>query len=118
MHVVLEVQSTEVASCFPKKKTVADVPTPNPVPVMVTAIPPAVDPVLGATPVTVGSTNLKLSRRQKTVSGPSSPKIVHRSGTLAPSGVVTVTLTLPTVSPGEMAVIESPLFTVKLVALT
>ena len=43
---------------------------------------------------------------------------MHSPGPLTPADVVTVTFTLPTVSAGEVAVIDPLEFTVKLVALT
>jgi len=58
MHSVVEVQLTEVPFVVPNLKTVAVLPGAKPAPVIVTLVPPAVDPVFGLRPVTVG-TNLK-----------------------------------------------------------
>ena len=104
VHVVLEVQLTDVAFVVPNLKTVAVLPRAKPVPVMVTLVPPALEPLLGLTPATVGR-NLKLS-------------LVDVA--LMPPGVVTVTSTLPGDSAGATALIEvTPLIvcSVKLVAL-
>jgi len=71
------------------------------VPVMVTEVPPAADPELGLTAVTVGSgvaTNVNQSTGASTAE--------------TPAGVVTVTSTVP-VAIGEVAVIWVALFTVK-----
>jgi hypothetical protein len=63
VHVVIEVHSTDEARVDPPKRNeVAVAPTPNPVPVIVTGVPPAVDPVLGLTLVTVGSAKVNSSR--------------------------------------------------------
>jgi hypothetical protein len=59
VHVVIALQSTLVASLEPKRKIVAVVPRPNPVPVTVTLVPPAAGPLLGLTLVIVGGPNLK-----------------------------------------------------------
>jgi len=101
----LDVQFTVVASVVPNLKSVASVPRPNPVPVTVTVVPPAIDPELGVSLVTVGGPNLKWS----------SDEIA-----LVPIGVVTVTSTVFATSGGDTAVIEVivfTVFTVKLVAL-
>ena len=57
-HSVLETHSTDAAFVVPKLKTVAVLPSAKPAPVMVTVVPPAIDPVLGLRPVIVGR-NLK-----------------------------------------------------------
>jgi hypothetical protein len=101
VQLVLEVQSTAVARLDPNLKLVAVVPGANPAPAIVTVVPPAVEPVLGATLSTAG---VSLKR--------SCLEIV-----LVPIGVVTVTYTVPAVSAGESAVIEVAELTVKLVAL-
>ncbi len=72
------------------------------VPVIVTGVPSAADPVLGLTAVTVGrgmATNVNQS--------------TGASIAETPAGVVTVTSTVP-VAPGEVAVIWVALFTMKL----
>ena len=51
VHVVFVVQFTEVPSVLPNVKAVAVVPRPNPLPLTLTSVPPAVDPVLGLRPV-------------------------------------------------------------------
>ena len=101
VHSVVEVQLTDVAFVDPNLKIVADVPRANPVPLTVTLVPPALDPVFGLRPVTVG-TNLNWSAVEIA---------------LVPFGVVTVTCTVPAVSAGEAAVIEPSRLTVNMVAL-
>ena len=60
VQVMVEVQFTDVASGAPPKwKAVVFVPTPNPVPVISTVVPPAVDPLLGVMLVIVGSSKTK-----------------------------------------------------------
>ena len=88
VHVVADVQLTDVAFVNPNRMIVAVSPRANPVPLTVTLVPPALDPVLGLRPVIVGA---KLKR-----SAVETP--------LVPAGVVTVTSTLPAVSAGEIAV--------------
>ena len=96
---MVEVQLTEVPFVDPNLKTVAVVPGTNPLPVTVTVVPPAVEPVFGLRPVTVGVT-LKRS--------------FDEMG-LVPAGVVTLTSTVPAASVGETAVIEVAELTVKVV---
>jgi hypothetical protein len=55
VHVVVDVQLTDVAFLIPNLMIVADVPSANPVPLTVTLVPPAVDPAFGLRPVTVGA---------------------------------------------------------------
>src|SRR5206468_9322272 len=71
----------------------------KPVPLIVTEVPPAAGPTLGSTLVTVGP----YVKRSASLIG------------LVPLGLVTVTSTVP-VPAGEVAVIELPEVTVKLVA--
>ena len=103
MQVVLDVQLTGLALVVPNLKTVADAPKAKPVPVMVTLVPPAVEPLFGLTPVTVGR-NLKRS---------------FVESALVPPVVVTVTSTVPADSAGDTALIDvTPLMvcTLKLAA--
>jgi len=58
-HVVVEVQSTDVANVPPNLMVVALVPSAKPVPVIVTLVPPVMGPVFGFTFVIVGASNLK-----------------------------------------------------------
>jgi hypothetical protein len=60
VHSVVDVQLIGVPAVAPNLKIVAVVPRKKPVPVTVTVVPPAVDPLFGLTPVTVGA-NLNLS---------------------------------------------------------
>jgi hypothetical protein len=101
MHSVLELQSTDAAFRDPKSNFVAVVPTANPVPVIATIMPPAVGPLFGLTPVTVGR-NLKRSADEIA---------------LVPPGVVTVTSTAPAGSVGETALSEVALVTVNVLAV-
>jgi hypothetical protein len=102
VHMVVEVQLTVVATFEPNLKAVASVPRPNPVPVTVTLVPPALDPVVGVTLVTVGGPNRKWSCDEIA---------------LVPRGVVTVTSTAPAVAAGDTAVIDLAESTLKLAAL-
>ena len=87
----------EAAAVTPKFTAVAPVKL---VPVMVTDVPPAVDPEFGLTLLTVGAAmKLKLAPQD-----------------LVPPGVVTDTLTGPAECAGVVAVIEVALTTVTLVA--
>jgi len=85
----------------PNVMRVADTPTANPLPVIVTAVPPAGGPVFGLTLVTVGvNSNVSFDEMG-----------------LVPCFVVTLTSTFPAVAPGgDTAVIEVGECTVKLVA--
>jgi len=58
VHFVVEVQLTDVDFVDPNLKTVAVLPRAKPVPLIVTLVPPALEPIVGLRPVTVG-TNLK-----------------------------------------------------------
>jgi hypothetical protein len=58
VHFVVELQLTDLAFVVPNLKIVAVLPRANPVPLTVTLVPPALDPVLGLRRVTVG-VNLK-----------------------------------------------------------
>ena len=102
MHSVLDAQFTEVARLEPNLNTVPLVPTTKPMPLTVTMVPPAVGPLLGATEVMAG-VNLKRS---------------FKVTALVPTGVVTVTCTVPSNSAGDTAVIDVGELTTKLVALT
>jgi len=102
VHSVVEVQLTDLLTVVPNLTFVAVLPRAKPVPVMVTLVPPALDPVFGLTLVTVG-TNRKRS--------------FDETALVPPEVVVTVTSTLPSVSAGETAVIEVADLTVKLAAL-
>jgi hypothetical protein len=73
------------------------------VPVIVTAVPPAVDPLLGATPLTVGGAIY--------VNAPARLP-------LCPPGLVTVTVTAPALPTGVVAVIVVPFTTTTFVAAT
>ena len=87
-----ELTTRPVPAVVPNLTTVAPV---KPVPVTVTEVPPAVDPVLGLTPVTVGSGG--------------AVKVNWSAGAFAtevPPGVVTVTSTVAAASAGEVMVIE------------
>jgi hypothetical protein len=97
---VAEFTVTPVAA-LPPKATVS--PEPKPVPVMVTAVPPAAGPVTGFTLLTVGATGAAYVNW--------SAELVA----LAPPGPVTVTSTVPDPA-GEVAVIEVAEFTVTPVA--
>jgi hypothetical protein len=79
-------QDTLVAGVEPKLTVESGV---NPVPVMVTAVPPPGGPALGLTPVTVGTPKLNWSARDVA---------------LEPAVVTTVTSTVPAVSIGVLAV--------------
>ena len=74
----------------------------KPVPVMVTEVPPAVGPEPGATEVTVGAATIG--------------ELVSGAGGEVPPAVVTVTLTVPPVPAGEVAVIWVVESTVNVVA--
>src|SRR6202165_1452048 len=96
---VAEFITKVVAAVEPKLTAVAPV---RLVPVMVTLVPPAVEPVLGLTPDTVGAA-AKLNWSAELVA-------------LVPAGAVTVTSTVPAASAGEVAVMEVAEFTTKVVA--
>jgi hypothetical protein len=100
-QLVIEVQSTLAAGVDPNSKLVAVVPRPNPLPVTVTLLPPALDPVLGLRLAIVGGPTLKLS---------------FDEAALVPFGVATVTSSVPAVCAGETAVMEFEELTVKLAA--
>jgi hypothetical protein len=100
VHEVREPQWTESAAACPNLKVVPD-PRSNPVPVIVTFVPPARGPWLGLTPVTVGAPYWNWSCLE---------------GALVPFAVVTVTITIPVVPAGDVATIEFTEFTVKPVA--
>ena len=102
MHSVVEVHSTDVALVVPKTNAVAVFPSPNPVPLTVTVVPPAVDPVFGVSFVIVG-----------VYANSSADEMM-----LVPLGVVTVTATIPAVPAGLTAVIEVADFTATPVALS
>ena len=74
----------------------------NPVPVIVTAVPPLAGPLVGAMPLTVGAATY----------------VNWSAGVIAlvPPGVMTLTSTVPAVPAGEVAVILVAEFTVKAVA--
>jgi hypothetical protein len=55
LQLVAEAQLTLVAAAVPKRAIVAPGPVANPVPVIVTAVPPPAGPLAGATLVTVGA---------------------------------------------------------------
>ena len=99
MIVVLFVTDTFVAAATPNI-TVA--PAPKFVPVIVTALPPAVGPALGDTLLTVGMTTYV----KPFVSEP-----------LCAPGLVTVTVTAPTLPAGVVALICVPLVTTTFVAV-
>lgn len=102
MQVVIALQLTVAAGVEENFKLVALVPSAKPVPVTVTLVPPAREPVSGASSVTVGGPNLKWSGEEMA---------------LVPAAVVTVTsATAPAVDAGETAVIELAELTVKLLA--
>ena len=96
---VMEVALTTFTpvAAVPPKLTVA--PDKNPVPVMVTAVPPAVEPEVGETAVTVGA-GFAVLYVYPLVRVP-----------LCPSLLVTTTFTAPTAWAGVVAVIELPLTT-------
>ena len=103
MHSLVEVQTTEMPSPLPKRKTVAPLPTANPVPVIVTVRGPSNSSQwLGLTSVIVGARKVKRFLRP-------SPFL--------PLAVVTVTVTVPVVAAGDTAVIEVVEWTTKLAAL-
>jgi hypothetical protein len=98
---VSEVGELYVAVAASRPKSTID-PATNPVPVMVTVVPPPLGPVLGLTDVTVGTGSN-----------------VNRSAALVaevPPVVVTVTSAVPAVSAGAVAVIEVAELTVTSVA--
>src|SRR5207302_9174507 len=99
LHVVVELQVTDVAFLPPNSMTVA--PAMNPVPVTTTLVPPAVGPPVGLTPVIVGA-NLKMSAVDSS---------------LVPPAVLTVTSACPAASVGETALIDVAVLTMKLTAL-
>ncbi len=89
---VVELTTTPVPATVPNFTPVTPV---KPVPVIVTVVPPAVDPVLGLTPVTVGAGG--------------AVKVNWSAGALAarcPRPAVTVTSTVAADSAGEVTVIE------------
>ena len=61
VHELIEVQLTDVAGTLPNMNVVSE-PSANPVPVIVTFVPPARGPPLGLTPVTVGDAYTKRAR--------------------------------------------------------
>jgi hypothetical protein len=99
-QLVVELQSTEPAGDLPNSKTVV-VPRANPLPVIVTVVPPAAGPALGLTLEIVGASYLKRS---------------FVDDGLEPLGVVTLTSTVSVVDAGETAVIEVAESTVKVAA--
>lgn len=101
VHVVDELQLTDVAAALPNLNTVAPAPGAKPLPVTVTAVPPAFGPELGLRLVIVGLSYLKWSC------------LVIA---LVPLGVLTVMSVVAEVPAGETAVIELAEFTVKLLA--
>ena len=98
---VVEAQLTPVAATLPNLNSVP-APGAKPLPAIVTVVPPAIGPVAGLTPVTVG--DLYLNTSALTVA-------------LVPPGPVTVTSALPAVPGGAVAVIEVAELTTKLAAV-
>ena len=83
-------QLTDFAFTVPNLKAVAALPSANPLPVTVTPVPPAVEPLLGATLSTTG-------------------RYLNRSlleARLVPAMFVTLTSTIPAAPAGTTAVIE------------
>jgi hypothetical protein len=98
---VSETKVTPVPAVAPNLTVAALV---NPVPVIVTVVPPNLVPLVGEMLVTVGATPVYVNRSLTEVA-------------LVPPGVVTVTSTVPPVAlAGEIAVIEVALLTVNEVA--
>ena len=96
MIVVLLTTVTSVAAVVPKSTAVAPV---NPVPVIVTAVPPAAGPLFGLMPVTVGAA---AAAWVSTTSSPSPPTYEMVNGVLpivneAPSGSPSKVPTIGTV---------------------
>jgi hypothetical protein len=60
VQLVLDAQSTVVASVEPNSNSVASLPRPNPVPVIVTELLPFVLPLLGLTLLTVGGPEFEM----------------------------------------------------------
>ena len=101
VHAVVEVQLRSAALVDPNTKLVAVLPIAKPVPLTLTPLPPAGEPMARSSLVTVG-VNLKRSTDE---------------GTVVATGVVTLTSTTPAASGGETAVIELADVTLKLAAL-
>jgi len=100
VQVVIEEQLAETV--FAPNWIFVPAPIANPVPVIVTLVPPVTEPLFGLTSVIVGASNWKRS----------APTLA-----LVPFGVVTVTCTEPELEAGETAVIDVAEFTVTEAAL-